>query len=125
MRVSEVMNKIFIIDPKLSLKKAAEAMSKYNIGSLVVVEKNKPVGIITDKDIIQNIDHLDKKVFSAMTKNVITINKNAEFDEAAALMDVRKVKRLPVVTDNGKLVGIVTITDIVANSEMLNDNPFG
>ena len=121
MRISEIMNKVFVIDKYITLKEAAKMMSDKNVGSLVVTDKEKIVGIITEKDILKNINRLSEKVADVMSKNVVTIDKNDSIENAAELMAENKVKRLPVVY-KGELVGIVSSTDIIAHSESLNED---
>ncbi len=123
MQVKKVMNKAVVIDHDMNLKEAAQIMSNRNIGSLIVLKGNKIAGIITEKDIMDNISSLNKKVSEAMNKNVVTIEKDESLDNAATLMAEKKVKRLPV-TDKASLVGIITATDIIANSDILNETFF-
>lgn len=121
MRVDEVMNKAIAVEYDLSLKKAAKIMSKQNIGSLIVLKKDKIVGILTDTDIIRHIGSLNKKVSSVMAKKVVTIDIGESIDNASLIMAKNKIKRLPVL-EKGKLIGIITATDIVANSDLLNED---
>src|SRR3989344_4522618 len=116
MKVEEVMNKAIAIEHDFSVKEAAQIMSKKNIGSLIILKKDKIAGIITEKDIMKNISSLDKKISSVMSKNVITVEHNDSIDNAALIITGHKIKRLPVL-EKGKLVGIITATDIVANSD--------
>ncbi len=121
MRVKEVMNKAIAIEHDVSVKEAAKIMSDRNIGSLIVLDKNKIVGIITERDVMKNVSFLGKKIYSVMSKNVVTIDHAESLENAALIMTERKIKRLPVL-DNGKLVGIITATDIIANSDLLNED---
>ena len=121
MKVEEVMNKAIAIEHDISVKEAAQIMSKKNIGSLIILKKDKIAGIITEKDIMKNISSLDKKISSVMSKNVITVEHNDSIDNAALIITGHKIKRLPVL-EKGKLVGIITATDIVANSDILNED---
>jgi len=123
MKVNEVMNKVMAVDSDINLKQAAKILSDKNIGSIVVLKKDKILGIITEKDIINNISNLGKKISNIMTKQVITIDHNDSLDNAALIMASHKIKRLPVV-DKEKLVGIITATDIIANSDILNEDFF-
>jgi len=123
MRISEVMNKAFVIDAKTSVKEAARIMSDKGIGSLIVMKGDKIEGIITERDVLKNISGLGKKVADVMSKNVITIEKGDSLENAAELMAEKKIKRLPVVS-KGELVGIVTATDVLANSDSLNEDFF-
>ncbi len=120
MKIKDVMNKVIAIEPHLTLKEAAQIMSKKNIGSLVVVDNKKLVGIITDHDIIENISNVNAKVSDIMSKNVVTVDAEESIDTAAEIMKSKKVRRLPVV-EEGKLVGIITATDIIAHSDELNE----
>lgn len=123
MRVNDIMNKVIAIEPSISLKHASQIMSKRGIGCLVVLRGKKIAGIITERDIMKNIGSLGKKVSGAMSKQVITINHKDSIDNAALLMSEHKIKKLPIL-DNKKLVGIVTATDIIANSDILNEDFF-
>lgn len=123
MRISEVMNKAFVIDAGISVKEAAKIMSNKNIGSLIIMNGEKITGIVTERDITKNVSSLGKDVSSIMSKGVVTISKNDNLDDASELMAEKKIKRLPVV-DKGKLVGIVTVTDVIAHSDDLNEEFF-
>lgn len=123
MKVKEIMNKAIAIDHDISVKEAAKIMSTRNIGSLIVLKKNKIVGIMTERDIIKNISILGKKTSSAMSKSVVTIDHNESLDNAALIMTQKQIKRLPI-TDKDKLVGVITATDIIANSDVLNEDFF-
>ena len=117
------MNKAIVIDHDVSVKEAAKIMSNRNIGSLIVLKKNKIVGIMTERDVLKNVSSLGRKISHVMSKNVITIDYGESIDNAALIMTEKKIKRLPVI-DEGKLVGIMTATDIVANSDLLNEDFF-
>lgn len=117
MLVREVMNKnVMTVKPDVTLKKAAEAMSNYHIGSLVVLENNKLVGIITERNVLVAVaDGKDSElttVEEVMTKKVITISPDKTIDEAITLMTEHRIKKLPVL-DGEKLVGIITASDII------------
>jgi len=120
MKIKEVMNKVVAIEKDMSLKVAAKIMSEKNIGSLVVVNGDKILGIVTERDIVTNAANLGKGVKSVMVKNVVTISPDDELDNAAVLMRKNKIHRIPVVEDE-KLVGIITATDLIANSEDLDE----
>jgi CBS domain-containing protein len=119
-KIKEVMNEVVAIEKDMTLKAAAKLMSDKNIGSLVVINGEKIVGIITERDIVTNASNLGKGVKAAMTKNVFTIGPNEELDNAAILMNKHKIHRIPVV-ENDKLVGIITATDLIAHSDDLDE----
>lgn len=125
MKVKEIMKKAITIDRKATVKEASALMSKKNIGCLVVTAEDLIVGIVTERDILKHISHsnnLHAKIEDIMSQDVITISPNAPIDEAADMMFQHKIKKLPVV-DKNKLVGIITATDIIANSDSI-DEPF-
>lgn len=125
MKVKEIMKKVVTINKRATIKAASALMSKKNIGCLVVVEKDLIVGIITERDILKYISHsnnLNALVEDIMTENVITIDSNASLEEAANCMFQNKIKKLPVV-EKEKLIGIITATDLIANTESI-DEPF-
>tara|TARA_Y100000310_G_C20343508_1_gene650943 strand:+ start:242 stop:619 length:378 start_codon:yes stop_codon:yes gene_type:complete len=121
MDVNDIMNKAIVIEHDVSFKKAAQIMSRRNIGCLIVLKGNKIIGIVTESDIVDNISCLDKKVSSIKCKKIITIDGNEDIDSAALIMTKKKIKRLPVL-EKEKLIGIITATDIVANSDLLNED---
>ena len=96
---------------------AAGLMRDKEIGSLIVLEAGKPMGIVTERDIVTKIAAADKQpsrvlVRHIMTSPVVAVHPHEEVAEAARLMSQRKIRRLPVVED-GKLVGIITENDIL------------
>jgi len=98
-------------------KDAADLMRDREIGSLVVVETGKPMGIVTERDIVTKIAAPDKQpsrvlVRDIMTSPVVVVHPHEEVAEAAKLMSQRKIRRLPVVQE-GKLVGMITENDII------------
>jgi CBS domain-containing protein len=118
MNVSEIMSEeVHTISPDFSVKKAAQAMSREKIGSLIVVSDTKLEGIITERDILSKVVSLNRnadkvKVRDVMTKDIIFIEPDTDVDDAAEKMVQNQIKKLPVVADN-RLIGIITAMDIV------------
>ena len=116
--VRDVMSKdVKVVRPDSSVKEVVATMNKFDIGSILVVQGKRPVGIITERDILRRIVQpcLAPEILTArqvMTSPLLTIRETASIGEAAKLMAKEKVKKLPVM-DRQKLVGIVTLTDIV------------
>jgi CBS domain-containing protein len=101
-----------------SVKEVVATMNKFDIGSIIVVQGDRPVGIITERDILRRLVEqcLAPETLTAqqiMTSPLVTISETASIEEAAKLMSRKRMKRLPVMS-NGKMVGIITYTDIVA-----------
>lgn len=103
-----------------NIKAACKVMHDNNIGSVVVVKgQNKekiPVGMITERDIVsilskQRID-FRKSLDSFMSKPLISIQSNCSIKEAMQLMNSKQIRRLVVVDENNKMVGIITEKDI-------------
>jgi len=140
MKVSEIMTKkVYTISPDSTLKECAEALNKYSINGLVVVEKEKVVGVITRSDIfkailprypdiieeeryVSDLEYVEEranKLFEMEVKDImgappITVNSDMPIVKAGSTMILRRVKQVPVV-DKGKLVGVITLTDIINN----------
>lgn len=115
-------------DENETIKKIATKMRKHNIGSVVIVnDKNKPMGMITQGDIVRRIATFknkslySSKVKEAMSRPVVTIESQTKIEEAARLMVGKKIKRLCVVNKDKKLVGIISDNDIMKNSSYLID----
>lgn len=123
MLVKEIMNKAIAVDHDISIKEASEIMSKSKIGSLIILRDSAVIGIITEKDLSENVGNSGKRISTIMSKNVIKVSPYDELDIAAELMSKHKIKRLPVL-DNGKLVGIITASDLIAHIDDLEDDFF-
>jgi CBS domain-containing protein len=101
----------------ISVRKAIKMMDEGNFGVLPVVENGKPIGIVTERDILRrvaakNMDMDKTNVEAIMTKNPVTISHDASILEATRLMSENNFRRLLVVK-GGKLVGVVTAKDVI------------
>ncbi len=116
--VRDVMSKdVKVVRSDTTVKEVVATMNKFNIGSIIVMQSDKPVGIITERDVLRRIIELSlapetQTARYVMTSPITTINETASIEEAAKLMAKKKIKRLPVM-NSGKIVGILTYTDIV------------
>ncbi|MCD6493846.1 MAG: CBS domain-containing protein [Archaeoglobaceae archaeon] len=117
--VKEIMTREVCVEFKdTSLLNASRKMIKYGVGSIVVVENGKPVGIVTEKDLIEKVISRNKipsevKLKDIMSYPLITITPSTSLMEAARIMLKKGIRRLPVVDGMGNLVGIVTDNDIL------------
>jgi CBS domain-containing protein len=113
------------VGPGETIEKAAEKMKVNRIGSLVVIDKEKPIGIVTERDIAYKLVAEGKsgktKVKEVMSKDLKTVPEDKPLTDAAKLMAAHVIRRLPVV-DKGRLIGIVAIEDIM-KSEKFGDDP--
>lgn len=124
LKVEDVMiEEVVSVPEKAAVRKAAELMNKHEIGCLIVVRKRKPVGIVTETDMVRkvilgSIDPKETNVSEIMSKPLVVGNPEMDVDEAARIMRTRKIKKLPVVK-RGRLVGLITTTDMVRSPEVM------
>lgn len=117
MQVREIMNRNVVVAKKdITLKEASEVMSKLHIGSLVITEDQKIIGMLTSTDILKAVAGEKKPEITLaeeiMSKNVVTVDPEKSIGDAVELMVKNKIKKLPVVSE-GKIVGIITASDIM------------
>jgi len=117
MDVKDVMVKeIITVNSTTKIRAAVELMNKNQIGCLVVMRKGKPIGIMTERDVLKKIvcrckNPEQTRVSEIMSKPLIVGRVDMNWLEAAKLMLDRNIKKLPIV-DGERLVGLVTLTDI-------------
>lgn len=105
------------IGPDTSLKDSAAKMRQMNVGSLPVTERDRLIGMITDRDITcrgvaEGCDPSTTKVRDVMTKDVTYCFDDQEVADAARLMEDKMVRRLPVLDHHQKMVGMLTVSDL-------------
>jgi CBS domain-containing protein len=112
--------KVITVDPKTPIGVAARRLRLENIGALIVSHDGTTIdGILSERDIVYGlIDHgadvLDKPVADLMAHQPYTCGPQTSVKEAMRLMSTRRIRHLPVVRD-GKLVGIISIGDVMKN----------
>jgi len=112
------------VSPTTSVQDAAILMTQHKIGNCIVVDK-KPIGIISESDIIRKVVSIGKKakdvkVSEIMTSPIMVIDPYVNIDEAMRIMGKCNIKRLPVI-ENDRLLGIITIKDIARLSPLLRE----
>ncbi|WP_053207593.1 cyclic nucleotide-binding/CBS domain-containing protein [Jiangella muralis] len=117
MRVDEIMTSATITDSTTgTLRSAAEQMWKQQTGSVVIVEGDEIVGIITERDVMRAVgrgaDPDEAPITEVMTRDVITAEPGTHVREAARLMAQHWIRHLPIV-DDGKLAGILSQRDVI------------
>ena len=112
-----IKRKVVVIEPDDPVKLAAKRMEDKLVGSLVVIDGDRPVGIITDRDIALRVVGREKSpdtpVKEVMTKDPVTIREDATFFELTKTFRDAAVRRLIVVDKDGKLVGLISIDDVM------------
>lgn len=108
-----------------SVHDAVVKMNKFDVGSVIVMNNNRPVGIITSKNILTRVvePRLDAGIVHAkdiMSSPLITIEPDAAVEDAAKIMAQKRIKKLAVM-DKDKILGILSTSDIVrANPTQLD-----
>jgi len=115
--IGDVMTKSVIsVDATLTINETAKMMEDAKVGAVIVMEDNAPVGIVTDRDfsvkVAAHAYQITEPVKQIMSSPLFSINSDESIRIAADLMHERKIRKLPVI-DDGKVVGIITATDIV------------
>jgi CBS domain-containing protein len=117
LKVRDVMvREVITVDENSAVKEAVDIMNEFQIGSLIVLERGKAMGIVTERDFLRRViagakDVMNTKVKEIMTTPLVVVEPSTDLEEAMKLMFQSKIKKLAVV-DANKLVGIVTLTDI-------------
>lgn len=105
------------VGPEATAHEAVAKMCENHIGSLLVEENDEPIGIISERDImtrlvLRHLDPTKTSVREIMTKDVLCIDPEHEPEQVMALMTERRVRHMPVV-EGGKVIGLVSIGDLV------------
>jgi len=105
---------------------AAKAMCTEEVGSVIILENSKPTGIVTEEDITCKVVAKDLKpstvqVREIMSTPLITVSAEKTVGDAAHMMVKHKVRRLPVIDAKKKVIGIVTVRDLLTVSNELNE----
>ena len=120
MRISDIMTQgVVTADAGDTLRHVGELMRDHNVGSVVICDGGRPVGVITDRDlalavVADNVDP-DRQAGEHASRPIVTGQVEMHIEEAVALMIQHRVRRLPV-TDGEGLVGIVTIDDLAVRA---------
>jgi len=108
---------VWVISPKATVMEALKLMAEKHIGALVVVEDEQVVGILSERDYARKIalkgkSSINTPVKDIMTDKVYYVNPQASVQECLALVTQQSIRHLPVL-DNGRLVGLISIGDVV------------
>lgn len=111
---------VWSVSPDTSTLAALKLLAEKDVGALLVIDGQRLVGIISERDFVRQIAAqsacpLDAPVSSAMTRNVVTIPPTYSIQDCMALMTERRIRHLPVVEDE-RVVGIISIGDVVKSA---------
>ncbi len=109
--------------PGSRIEDAAKLMIDFDCGEIPVVDDLKtamPVGVITDRDIVcrtiaKGLNPLDMTVGDCMTTPPVSVTPESSLEECYQLLEQHRIRRVPVVDDGGKCIGIVSLADIARN----------
>lgn len=104
------------VPPDVTITEAVAAMNSHRIGSIVVVERGRPVGIFTERDVLQRVvggglDPKAMRVRDVMTTNLVTISPETTIEQTMILFAEKHCRHLPVIS-GGRLLGLISIGDI-------------
>ena len=106
------------VERDAQISEVVDQLESENVGAIVVIENDEPVGIVTDRDVALALNQMEDlatgEVQSIMTENPVTLHEDDEDMEISRVIEEENVRRIPVVDDDGKLTGIVTLDDLVA-----------
>jgi CBS domain-containing protein len=115
MRISEIMTEAAVVDsPGDSLEAAARKMWEQQTGSLLVLDGDDLLGIVTERDVLRAVatgTPMDTPVSEVMSKDLITVEPGVSLREAAGIMTDKWIRHLPVI-EGSKLLGIVSQRDL-------------
>ncbi len=123
MRAIDVMtHEVFTCTPDETLADAARIMFEEDVGSVPVVDpQGAVVGVLTDRDVCRCAYEEDKRlsdvsVKGAMSRNVISVRPDDDLERVEELMEVNRIRRVPVIDDDGLLSGIIAVADLARSS---------
>jgi CBS domain-containing protein len=117
---------IWSISPQETAYRALQIMAEKNVGALLVMEDEKLVGIFSERDYARKVILKDKSskntsVSELMTREVVYINADATLEKSMAMMTAKRIRHLPVLKNN-RLIGVVTLGDVVR--QLISDQQF-
>jgi len=123
MRVANILtvkgDDVISVEPNTTIIEVAKVLKSKRIGAILVMEGGSIAGIISERDIARGLPNYGEKILSMpvsdlMTKKVTTCTSDASIDEIMEMMAENRIRHLPVV-DDGKLVGFISVGDVVKN----------
>jgi CBS domain-containing protein len=118
MKLNDIFTRnVVVAGPEETLAAVALKMQEHNVGTIVIVENRRPVGIVTDRDLAlalgaQRVSP-HTEVQNVMTRHVLAIPEDTSIYTATKFMREREVRRLPIVDREDRLVGMVTLDDLL------------
>ncbi len=122
MKLRDVMTRhVEVVRPDSTMKEAAEKMKTFDIGSIPVCDGDQMMGIITDRDIavraVAEGRDASTRVSEVMTKEVVYCLQDQDVRDAAKLMEERQIRRMAILDNEKRLVGIISLGDLAVDGE--------
>lgn len=127
MKINEIMTEeVEVVQPGATVQEAAEKLRAFDVGSLPVCNGENLVGMITDRDIALRLAALGRdpsrtKVEEIMTDEVLWCFEDQTIEEAGRMMKENQIRRLPVISHERKLVGILSLGDLAIKTDALEE----
>ena len=119
MKLFEAMNKnVITVKKEVTILDVMRLMREKEIGFIIIEEDNEAVGVITDRDIVLSLSRelsVTTPINKIMKKYVITASEETELEKATDIMGYMQIRRLVVVNNENKIVGILSTTDLLSN----------
>ena len=122
MTIKSIMSKnVEVVSPGTLLHEVAQKMQKSDCGSILVAENDRLIGVITDRDlalrcVAESHDPAKTNAEQVMTRQILYCHDSDEMEDVALNMTNNKVRRMPVLDKNKRLVGIISLGDMAAHS---------
>lgn len=128
MEVESICNRnVIVADKNTSVLTAAKLMRQHHVGTIIIIADinnvKKPVGIISDRDLVikimaRDVSYEKLSVYDVMSRDLICVKNDEEVMEVVRMMCMEGVRRVPVINNEGQLIGILSMDDLF---EMLAD----
>lgn len=109
------------IDPDAQISDVAERMRREDVGAIPVGENDRLIGMITDRDIVLRglsgkLDPLQLTARDVMSEPIVYCNANEELEDAVHIMERQQIRRLPVIDEHRRMVGMLSLGDVAARA---------
>lgn len=122
-KIKEVMTRtVQCVPPTTGLREVAKKMQELDVGSIPICENDRLVGMVTDRDIVLktlggSLDPKTARAKDVMTSPIVFCYEDQDVNEASRLMEVKRIRRLAVLSRDKRLVGIVSLGDLSLHGE--------
>ncbi len=118
LKVEDIMvEEVITVEADETVMRAVKLMNKHEIGCLIVTKSRKPIGIVTERDLLKRVlagsrDPEKTRIWEVMSAPLVFVDPNMDIEDTVRFMLKMEIKKLPIVR-KGKLLGLVTLTDLV------------